>query len=579
MFNDDTTYGKISSSSDVDYYKVKFDTAGYANFWLGDIPRGIDYDLYLYNSSGTLLSCSKGTSSQEQIYKYPVSANSWYYLKVIGYNGSFSQSMRYRLRAKNYPASEARDMYEVNNSPTTATSIANNATITAANIHTTSDVDYFTFTLTEMSNVNISLTNIPSGCDYELAFYNNAGSLVARSVNGGSKSESISVRVALGAYYIKVYSYNGCAAANYRLTISSKSAYTPDNYEPNNSFSTATAITIPNAYFANLHSMNDYDYYVFTLPELSSVNINLKNIPAGCDYELLLFDSSRRLISSSKNSYNRDESILTILNAGTYYIKVYSYNNVASTNYKLEVFSDGPVVYGNFSRAVQTPAIPPDVTASLSKIEKEYCVWPAGIISTYYTYTGEQRMQALNSIRENAYLTVAGGWLTSHGTAAEYLLHFLDNNGEQKNILVNDLIVEDNAAKAARNLQINSALEAAEYLAQEGEVITFCSIIHHSVIPSTMDWHYSVGECSAQIKCRVSKAGDRYNATITYYVYDVYDWNPADTSMGNLPVSPRNMWELQYGGLAKGYYSTGSYTYSVTWTRGQRIGSGASISG
>lgn len=75
------------------------------------------------------------------------------------------------------------------------------------------------------------------------------------------------------------------------------------------------------------------------------------------------------------------------------------------------------------------------------------------------------------------------------------------------------------------------------------------------------------------------KYGNQYTATITYYVYDVYDWDRNVLSMGNLPVSPRDMWELQYGGLAKGYYSHGSYSYSVTWTKGQRIGSGASISG
>ena len=52
---DDTITGYISSSSDIDYFKVIPSVNGVFNFWLGDIPTGKDYDLYVYNSSGSLL--------------------------------------------------------------------------------------------------------------------------------------------------------------------------------------------------------------------------------------------------------------------------------------------------------------------------------------------------------------------------------------------------------------------------------------------------------------------------------------------------------------------------------------------
>ena len=42
-------------------------------------------------------------------------------------------------------------------------------------------------------------------------------------------------------------------------------------------------------------------------------------------------------------------------------------------------------------------------------------------------------------------------------------------------------------------------------------------------------------------------------------------------------VSPRELWEVQYGGYAKGFYVSGSETYSIMWTDGERIGSGAII--
>jgi len=38
-----------------------------------------------------------------------------------------------------------------------------------------------------------------------------------------------------------------------------------------------------------------------------------------------------------------------------------------------------------------------------------------------------------------------------------------------------------------------------------------------------------------------------------------------------------DMWELQYGGYAKGYYVYGSAVYTVNWNYGDRLGTGAVI--
>ena len=46
-------YGRISSTSDVDWWQIYFDQEGMANFWLGEIPSGCDYDLQVYDYTGT----------------------------------------------------------------------------------------------------------------------------------------------------------------------------------------------------------------------------------------------------------------------------------------------------------------------------------------------------------------------------------------------------------------------------------------------------------------------------------------------------------------------------------------------
>lgn len=98
---DDTITGYIGSSTDVDYFKVVASANGVFNFWLGNIPSGKDYDLYIYNSSGTLLRSSTSTSGyQELISGITATKGSTYYFMVKGKNGSYSATSAYTVRCK-----------------------------------------------------------------------------------------------------------------------------------------------------------------------------------------------------------------------------------------------------------------------------------------------------------------------------------------------------------------------------------------------------------------------------------------------------------------------------------------------
>lgn len=90
---------QIASAADVDWYKFT-NSAAAANIYvtLGNLP--FDYDLYLYNSAGTLIgsSAAGGTTSESIIFN--TSTVGTYYVRVIGYNGAFSTTVCYRLRAE-----------------------------------------------------------------------------------------------------------------------------------------------------------------------------------------------------------------------------------------------------------------------------------------------------------------------------------------------------------------------------------------------------------------------------------------------------------------------------------------------
>lgn len=101
-YNGDDNYGNFSTTSDTDdWWKFTLNYRAYVNFFLGNIPSGSDYDLYLYSSSNTTTPIWSGTNagnSNELDLNRDLEAGT-YYLKVNRYSGSNTTSY-YNLRWK-----------------------------------------------------------------------------------------------------------------------------------------------------------------------------------------------------------------------------------------------------------------------------------------------------------------------------------------------------------------------------------------------------------------------------------------------------------------------------------------------
>lgn len=92
-----TSYSSyIFTSTDKDYYKIYVNKNKYLDINLTNVPG--DYDLYLYNQYGTLVAYSEndGVGLSERIV-YKATYNGYYYILVVGYNGSFSNTNKYTL--------------------------------------------------------------------------------------------------------------------------------------------------------------------------------------------------------------------------------------------------------------------------------------------------------------------------------------------------------------------------------------------------------------------------------------------------------------------------------------------------
>lgn len=104
--NDENNYGNIDSASDEDWWVVSFPYDGIANFWLGDIPSGCDYDICLWDSDGYSLEVSDNSNNSQELIQYEVRAYDEYYIQITGWLGSYDASSDYLFRAKAYPVIE-----------------------------------------------------------------------------------------------------------------------------------------------------------------------------------------------------------------------------------------------------------------------------------------------------------------------------------------------------------------------------------------------------------------------------------------------------------------------------------------
>ncbi len=101
------------------------------------------------------------------------------------------------------------DRYEKNDTLEKAYVISSGEQIFNGTLHSASDNDYFKLTLEVPGIISATLEDIPSGCDYDLAFCDTDENIIAASNMTGTSDEYIECYVEPGTYYFLVLSYDG----------------------------------------------------------------------------------------------------------------------------------------------------------------------------------------------------------------------------------------------------------------------------------------------------------------------------------------------------------------------------------
>ena len=207
-----------------------------------------------------------------------------------------------------------------------ATAIAISPGETAGTLSTTTDVDYFKFTITSAQFVSVATKSSAVGVpapELHGEIFNSAQTRLRYEFY--TNAMLIDQILPAGTYYVKLSS-NGYATGTggYRLLLTTQSGATP--------FSPSTMVN-------NLDVYNDQDFYKFSLNSYGLVNIKTRAAnaaSAGIYMHMELYNSAGTLLRYSY--YNTICDIADILNPGDYFVRVRTSSsnpNVGSYSIKL----------------------------------------------------------------------------------------------------------------------------------------------------------------------------------------------------------------------------------------------------
>lgn len=208
--------------------------------------------------------------------------------------------------------------------------------------------DYYSFTLSEKSDVSIKLDDISANAQLELL--DDKGKPLDESMRAGKRPEAIGKVLEAGQYYARVFR-SGSDSTAYRLRLDAD-PYIEDyaSLEEARDFGDitppskkeSTQIAERNRIgFKRGNIADNEDFYRFTLTEESDVSIKLDDMSANGNLSLL--DGSGNVKVEKKRDGKRPEAIAQILSPGTYGIQV-SRSGVDSTRYRLGVAATTPFI-------------------------------------------------------------------------------------------------------------------------------------------------------------------------------------------------------------------------------------------
>ncbi|QOR36815.1 peptidoglycan DD-metalloendopeptidase family protein [Clostridium sp. 'deep sea'] len=213
--------GTISSTSDIDWFKISMPNPGKITVELKNIPTSCDYDIYLYKLvSNTLYLKSKShySGNSKEQFSY-IGATADYYVRIVPDN-SFDANNSYSLSTY---FSSSYDDYEPNDNLLYTSNLTFGNYEYRATIDNAIDQDWYKISASSGEQIVIDMYKLPN--DYDIFLYNPNGNLVGTSLESETTAEHIVYNTTSTgdyAFLIKAYQWSS-SDGEYRLRVNKKS--------------------------------------------------------------------------------------------------------------------------------------------------------------------------------------------------------------------------------------------------------------------------------------------------------------------------------------------------------------------
>lgn len=329
----------IHSASDVDWVEFVVDTTGYYTIQTGGAGDTI---ITVYDKDGNFLQIDddSGIGRNASVTMRFV-ADTVYYAKVSSYQNALIPHYTLSLSEA---AGGGGDAYENDNTMATAKGIIAGET-QSHSIHAAGDVDWVKIRPIQTGTYQIQTTG---NGDLKLDLYSVSGVLLATDDDSGV---GLNARIGyvLNAntdYYIKAYTYNPNVIVNsYGLNVALMvGSELGDEYENDDSPSSAKPITLGTTQSHSIHIAGDVDWVTFTPTVSAEYTIQTTGSGLNCDTQLYLYASladaqaGRYLQWDDDSGSDRNALISRVLTTGsTYYIKAQAWSSYTIPSYGLRV--------------------------------------------------------------------------------------------------------------------------------------------------------------------------------------------------------------------------------------------------
>ena len=210
--------------------------------------------------------------------------------------------------------------------------------------------DTFEFDITGVRDVNLNLHRISAGDDADLRLFRDTNGnrifdsddvLVASSVRGSNRDDSINRTLGAGTYFAQVLRFGpgSSGIVDYDLDLSATSGGAPSPLLPNEfNFGNLSG---DRSRTGAVNNSNTSDTYRFALSAGERVNVGLTGLSADADVRVIrdLNNNQRvdagEVVGSSARFGSLPESINNITGPGNYFVQVYQFSG--NTNYNLSL--------------------------------------------------------------------------------------------------------------------------------------------------------------------------------------------------------------------------------------------------